>query len=833
MNTNYTNQDRGDQKSYRQYLEAMDAISIEKVASASVFFEPKKNNLLVDVGMASGTSTAILSQLFPQMQIIGVDINPKMVQIAQETHHQPNLSFREDDGEKLLTFAPETVSGFFNCSAIHHITSFNGYDNNKAFNTLRRQTELLKDKGILVVRDFVKPEEKEVILELSTIDKPDRPNDADLFVQFSQTARALTSATEQGFPIQEIKSVKKNKRWFRAFYTDVTEFIRRKDYYENWDIELQEEYGYFTRKEFEETFRKLGLRIILSSPIHNQWIINNRYKGQFTIYDPAGKEIGYPPTNYLIAGEKAPGGKHIYLTRYLPLKSNSFLHHNSYLNTNTKRIYDVVERPDNVIDIIPYYKNETGYMILAKHGYPRPLANVKTDSNILDSKHYSGYIPEGITIAETENLEATLNKRFGIDNSLYSGITPLLNYYTSPGGINEKVASVSIELNNPPANINKHLTEGFSGFKESGYIHEYNAAQLLNTAQTGALIEARLELNIYNLFFRQNIPLPQWLGEKIRIKFERFIKPTGFTELLSLRTQEYEKSEKRAGFLTIRRALFSEMGAEDSHTILEYIYPSTVSSNTLVTLPVFRKDGQIFVGLEIRSLPVPQIHSGNSTITTAPAKRLPHEVSNIHDLEQYISKMKIGKGRVERYYKLGEKYFPSIGVTTEQVYPYAVCLDRADKSLKWVSLAELYRHINNIEDAHLLISLSRLIHATGFLPQQHVRNLSFENFTDFINDNFNLTDLAITRETLIEKDLGITGDDGDELLIAIQDEYGINFCDETGSLQKTFNLKENEYLFHSEGTMRWILGAFFPEENIKPLTVGELYDVIIKLATLK
>lgn len=48
MDTNYTTQDRGDKKSYQQYLDAMDAISIEKVASASVFFEPKRGNTIVD-----------------------------------------------------------------------------------------------------------------------------------------------------------------------------------------------------------------------------------------------------------------------------------------------------------------------------------------------------------------------------------------------------------------------------------------------------------------------------------------------------------------------------------------------------------------------------------------------------------------------------------------------------------------------------------------------------------------------------------------------------------------------------------------------------------------
>ncbi|WP_286431775.1 class I SAM-dependent methyltransferase [Myroides marinus] len=185
MQTKYTTQDRGDKKDYQQYLEAMDAIAIEKVASASVFFEPKQGNILVDVGMASGTSTTILAQLFPQLDIIGVDINPKMVDIANETYQLPNLSFREDDGEKLSTFKENSVSGFFNCSAIHHITSYNDYDNNRAINTLRRQVELLKDKGVLVIRDFVKVEEKEVILELSTVPKDTRPSDSDLFIQFA------------------------------------------------------------------------------------------------------------------------------------------------------------------------------------------------------------------------------------------------------------------------------------------------------------------------------------------------------------------------------------------------------------------------------------------------------------------------------------------------------------------------------------------------------------------------------------------------------------------------------------------------------------------------
>lgn len=713
MGTNYTNQDRGDKNNYQQYLEAMDAISVEKVASASAFFDQKKGNTIVDVGMASGTSTAILAQIFPEMQIIGVDINSKMVQIAQETYQHPNLSFREDDGEKLQSFTENTVNGFFNCSAIHHITSYNNYDKNRALNTLKRQVELLQDKGVLVVRDFVKPPEQEVILELSISDKPDRPNDCDLLLQFAQTARSLAPYDERGFPIKEIKSTKNTTRKFRLFYTDAVEFIRRKDYYANWDIELQEEYGYLTQREFENTFRELGLRIIISSPIYNQWIINNRYKGQFSLYNIDGEEIGLPPTNYLIAGEKVSTGKHLQLVRHLPRQEKPFLQYTSFLNTNTQKIYDVVERPNKVLDIIPFYKKDDKIIILAKHGYPRPLANVETDSPIIDNKHYSGYIPEGITVGDTGSMESILSSRFGLTSDNYNNVIDGLNYYTSPGGINERVSSKLIELSD--WSIAKGtFTANQSAFGESGTIHEYNATQLLNTAQTGALLEARLELNIYNLLSKFNVRLPKWLGEKITIADEKNISPTPFSELASLQKQEYTKCDNAAGFLTTQRAYFSEIGVADSNAILEYVYPSTLSSNTLITLPALKKDGQIYVGLEIRSLPVPQIYSGNSIIATIPAKRLPKDICGMYELENYLTSMQLGKSRVERFFKLGEKYYPSIGVTTEQVYPYVVSMNEPDENLKWISLADLYQNMHRIEDAHLLICMNRLVHATEF-----------------------------------------------------------------------------------------------------------------------
>ncbi|WP_286431777.1 hypothetical protein [Myroides marinus] len=452
------------------------------------------------------------------------------------------------------------------------------------------------------------------------------------------------------------------------------------------------------------------MRIILSTPIYNQWIINNRYKNEFVIYDLNEQEIGFPPTNYLIAGEKVSGAKQLQLTRHLPKSDRPFLEHSSFKNIKTDRIYDVVKRPNKVIDVIPYKLDNNGLKIVAKHGYPRPLANVNTGSPVIDGKSYSGYIPEGLALAETVDIASDIEKRFNIQASDYSTSSHSLQYYTSPGGINEKVTSMYVKLNKE-VQLNTPLSEGYSGFKDSGYLHQYDAAQLLNTAQTGALVEARLEVNIYNLFFKLNIPIPKWLGAKIEIPNTSEIISSSLKELLLIQSSDYTASEVSSGFLKTSRAIFSEIGIDNSQAILEYTYLAKYSTNTLVVLPLFKQKKNVYLGLELRSLPVPQLFTDNSSILTVPAYRLNKEVADYYDLEQYITSLKIGNSRVLNFSKLGEKYFPSVGITSEQVYPYLVSLDQPTPTLRWVDIDDLYNNLEKIEDAHLLITLCRLKHS--------------------------------------------------------------------------------------------------------------------------
>jgi len=91
----------------------------------------------------------------------------------------------------------------------------------------------------------------------------------------------------------------------------------------------------------------------------------------------------------------------------------------------------------------------------------------------------------------------------------------------------------------------------------------------------------------------------------------------------------------------------------------------------------------------------------------------------------------------------------------------------------------------------------------------------------------------VSEETQFERDLGLTGDDGKELLEATEKRFGVTLCSEEAGLRETFNLGSNECLFHSEGifplTFTSQLSAVKPsvslrlENCLKPFAMPEAH----------
>lgn len=78
----------------------------------------------------------------------------------------------------------------------------------------------------------------------------------------------------------------------------------------------------------------------------------------------------------------------------------------------------------------------------------------------------------------------------------------------------------------------------------------------------------------------------------------------------------------------------------------------------------------------------------------------------------------------------------------------------------------------------------------------------------------------ITESSRLEKDLGITGDDGCELIEAVEKKFNLFLAGPDGSYREAFGLLDGQHLFHSEMNLLWV---FVRHENVKAITVGELH----------
>jgi acyl carrier protein len=101
-------------------------------------------------------------------------------------------------------------------------------------------------------------------------------------------------------------------------------------------------------------------------------------------------------------------------------------------------------------------------------------------------------------------------------------------------------------------------------------------------------------------------------------------------------------------------------------------------------------------------------------------------------------------------------------------------------------------------------------------------SLSFEEFADFVRSQCGISrKKKITPESKFEDDLGVTGDDGVDLLRATERRFDIQLSDAEHGYRPTFDLGPDEFLFHSEG--------WFPTPgSVREFKVGDLYGAVLK-----
>src|SRR4029079_14436885 len=156
---------------------------------------------------------------------------------------------------------------------------------------------------------------------------------------------------------------------------------------------------YFTQREFEALFARLGLRVLGSTPLRNPWIVRHRFQGRFHLRDEAGRALEFPATNYVIVGEKVSSGEGVEFRRAGPAPARGYLRMEHYRHLTTGQVFDLAARPCPTVDVIPFFQVGGLVYVLARTSYPRPILR---DHASIDGVRAPGYIAEPLNVVQTD-----------------------------------------------------------------------------------------------------------------------------------------------------------------------------------------------------------------------------------------------------------------------------------------------------------------------------------------------------------------------------------------------------------------------------------------------
>ncbi|HEU4509244.1 MAG TPA: class I SAM-dependent methyltransferase [Pyrinomonadaceae bacterium] len=728
--TTYGKQHRGSQAAYESYFAGMDSSMQQKVALTTAHFPVRGR--IADMGSGSGRGTFDLACLYDGLELVGVDVNPVSVERASEKFKRPNLSYIVGDISQMV-FPANSLDGILNSSVLHHVTSFNNFAVERVFATLDNQVAQLKPGGVIIVRDFVIPDGPEqVYLDLPFTEGAETGSKQELSTAalFEVFAREWRSSVNPDAPVPfaRLESPRNGFVRFQLTLRAATEFVLRKDYRADWDTEVLEEYTYLSQAQFEAAFRSRGLRVVTSRPIWNPWIVRNRFESKFYLSDLNHEQLPYPPTNYLIVGEKVgpDEGVELYEARSTVLATPKFLSVSAYRHKQTNEISELVERPHQTIDILPWIEDEGQILVLAKKDFPRPIVNACADQPRLDAASLSGYITEPISaivagLSFKDAVSHILHERAKLAETDLVSISEPYRYYTSPGAINELVTACLVQLRRLPSLDGPF--PNYTSFSSAGTVRELDAQQVLRACHVGGMFDARLEINIYRLLDTLKRPRGLWIGAPIKLSEQTFAVETDPDVLSPPRRVAFDPCEPSSEeqFLRIHEGTFHERtqsGDVISEVAFEYVVPERFSFNTVTAIPVVRSRQNTYVALELRDLPAVQSFAGSSSILTVPSWRLPRSLKSQSDLSAFlVDRLRHDFALNSRsVWELGGPYFSTPGVTPEVVYPFVVEVDAArltSSHLHFVDCDVLNRNLHLLQDAHLLIALNRLRHALG------------------------------------------------------------------------------------------------------------------------
>ena len=297
---------------------------------------------IADEGCADGALIAYLAKDFPDSDIIGIEITSEFMARCLERQRSGEFgdTFVHFHQRNLLDpiFKDNSIDTTICNSTTHEIWSY-GKREESLRGYIEKKYKQMRSGGHLVIRDVVGPENKgqEVYMQINTSDG----TNTGIFTEFS-TASALakhlaglsTYARFLRFAEDYLKDMRSSgkrgeetkvrfreeiidgKKFVVVRLKDAVEFMTKKDYFDNWRSELNEEFAFYNFSDWKRLLEECGFFIIenpndisRSSRVYaNPWIVENRFRGKTDLFlkqnDSSLEPLEYPVTNMVLIGEK-------------------------------------------------------------------------------------------------------------------------------------------------------------------------------------------------------------------------------------------------------------------------------------------------------------------------------------------------------------------------------------------------------------------------------------------------------------------------------------------------------------------------------------------------
>jgi hypothetical protein len=278
---------------------------------------------IIDEGCPDGALLARIADDFPDSDLIGVDLSAEMLARAEERQRAGEFSgcfvfFRQCNLMKPLPLRSPVDTVLCN-STLHEIWSFGkGAESVREYLALKR--DQLRIGGQLVIRDVVGPEDrrKPVLLWCSESDgaaqgafplegDPDELRErletqstAGRFRQFAQDFLSARHPDEHPEPVSTPAGP-----GFAVPLQTAMEFLLKKDYTDNWQSEMREEFCFWSFSEWRRELEAVGFAVVEGARGYcNDWRVRNSFSGRVALFTPTGEALPYPDTNMVLVGRK-------------------------------------------------------------------------------------------------------------------------------------------------------------------------------------------------------------------------------------------------------------------------------------------------------------------------------------------------------------------------------------------------------------------------------------------------------------------------------------------------------------------------------------------------